>query len=91
MDIKDFVEEFQTLMEDKSIRAEWLKYSSNYNHLREYFRFSPQYKNQVPIIDGKRHGKDVNLYKLFSEQSFNLLKKLGWSENISISYEDTNG
>ena len=78
MDIKDFVEEFQTLMEDKSIRAEWLKYSSNYNHLREYFRFSPQYKNQVPIIDGKRHGKDVNLYKLFSEQSFNLLKKGGY-------------
>lgn len=78
MDIKDFVEEFKILMQDKSVRADWLKYSSDYNHLREYFRFSPQYKNQVPVIDGKRHGKDVNLYKLFAEQSFSLLRKGGY-------------
>lgn len=78
MDIKDFIEKFKTLMEDKAVRNEWLKYSSDYNHLREYFRISPQYKNQVPVIDGKRHGKDVNLYKLFTEQCFNLLKKGGY-------------
>ncbi len=78
MDIKDFEKEFQNLMKDKTVQKGWLLYKSNYSHLREYFRFSPQYENQVPIIDGKRHGKDVNLYKLFVEQCYNLLKEGGY-------------
>ncbi|MBS1750533.1 MAG: Eco57I restriction-modification methylase domain-containing protein [Bacteroidetes bacterium] len=78
MDIKDFEDELQSLMTDKSVREPYLKYNSFFNHTREYYRFSNQYKNQVPIINGKRHGKDVNLYKLFVEQSFNLLKQGGY-------------
>lgn len=78
MDIKDFLEEVKNLMDDDDTRQQWLAYSSEYNHLREYFRFSKQYENQVPIIDGRRHGKDVNLYKLFTEQCYNLLRKDGY-------------
>ncbi|PWG82595.1 Eco57I restriction-modification methylase domain-containing protein [Pararcticibacter amylolyticus] len=78
MDIKDFLLELKSLMEDETVRKQWLKYQSDYNHVREYFRISPEYVNQVPIINGKRHGKDVNLYKLFVEQSFKLLKKGGY-------------
>ncbi|MHC5761287.1 Eco57I restriction-modification methylase domain-containing protein [Nostoc sp.] len=74
MDIKDFEVELKRLLTDTKIQKAWLKYQSDYNHQREYFRFAEQYKNQVPIINGKRHGKDVNFYKLFLEQCFNLLR-----------------
>ncbi|MEH2349396.1 MAG: DNA methyltransferase [Nostoc sp.] len=74
MDIKDFEVELKRLLIDTKIQKAWLKYQSDYNHQREYFRFAEQYKNQVPIINGKRHGKDVNFYKLFLEQCFNLLR-----------------
>ncbi|MEH2339167.1 Eco57I restriction-modification methylase domain-containing protein [Nostoc sp.] len=77
MDIKDFEVELKRLLIDTKIQKLWLKYQSDYNHQREYFRFAEQYKNQVPIINGKRHGKDVNLYKLFLEQCFNLLRHGG--------------
>jgi hypothetical protein len=49
-------------------------YHSRFNHVRAYFRASQQFVNQVPIIDGKRQGKDVNLYKLFLEQGAHLLR-----------------
>lgn len=55
----------------------WLAYHSSFNHQRNFFRFARQYENQVPVIDGKRHGKDVNLYKLFLEQSIHLLRPGG--------------
>jgi tRNA G10 N-methylase Trm11 len=78
MDIKDFNKELENLMKDEDIKIEYLKYNSFYNHTRQYYRFANQYKNQVPIINGKRHGKDINLYKLFLEQTFNLLKDKGY-------------
>jgi hypothetical protein len=54
-----------------------LHYKSTYPHIRSFFRIAPQYSNQVPIINGRRHGKDVNLFKLFTEQCFNLLQTGG--------------
>jgi len=78
MDIKDFDVELRKLLNDEKIKKEWLDYHSRFNHQREFFRFAGQYKNQVPIIDGRRHGKDVNLFKLFLEQSYNLLREKGY-------------
>jgi len=77
MDIKEFEEELQRLLKDEDIKKAWLDYHSGFNHQRNYFRFSPQYVNQVPIIDGKRHGKDVNLFKLFLENCVHLLRPGG--------------
>ncbi|PSB46520.1 ATP-binding protein [Cyanosarcina cf. burmensis CCALA 770] len=77
MDIKDFEAELERLLVDANIQKSWLHYQSNFKHQREFFRFASQYKNQVPIINGKRHGKDVNLYKVFLEQCFNLLRHNG--------------
>ncbi|MEG5016069.1 MULTISPECIES: Eco57I restriction-modification methylase domain-containing protein [unclassified Microcoleus] len=77
MDIKDFEAELEVILADEIIKQEWLKYKSEFAHQREFFRFAEQYKNQVPIINGKRHGKDVNLYKLFLEQCVNLLRSGG--------------
>lgn len=77
MDIKDFEAELNKLLKDNEIKKAWVEYLSKFPHQREFFRFADQYKNQVPIIDGKRHGKDVNLFKLFLEQCFNLLRPGG--------------
>ena len=77
MDIKDFEKALETLLSDKRIREEWFEYENCFPHQREFFRFAPQYQNQVPLIDGRRHGKDVNLYKLFLEQCVGLLRKGG--------------
>ena len=77
MDVKDFEDELKRLLNDKEIETAWLEYQSKFNHQRQYFRFAEQYNNQVPVINGKRHGKDVNLYKLFLEQCLNLLRDKG--------------
>jgi hypothetical protein len=77
MDIKDFEKELERLLSEKRVREEWFEYENAFPHQREFFRFAPQYQNQVPIIDGKRHGKDVNLYKLFLEQCAGLLRPGG--------------
>jgi len=77
MSIKDFDKELKKLLTNPRTKKAWLDYHSGFNHQRQFFRFAQQYKNQVPIIDGKRHGKDVNLFKLFLEQCFNLLRDGG--------------
>jgi hypothetical protein len=77
MDIKDFEAELKRLLRDPEIVRSWIEYLSLYNHQRSYFRTAPEYENQIPIIDGKRHGKDVNLYKLFLERCARLLRDGG--------------
>ena len=40
-------------------------------------RSAPQYKNQISRVNGKKQGTDINLYKLFTEQCYNLLRDGG--------------
>jgi Putative DNA-binding domain len=77
MDIHDFEAEQARLLRDPEVMKAWLDYHSRFNHQRHYFRVAPEYVNQVPIIDGKRHGKDVNLFKLFLERCVSLLRDTG--------------
>ena len=78
MTIKDFEKEQTKLLKDEDTRAAWLKYQSEYPHVSAFYRSAPQYKNQISIVDGKKAGSDTNLYKLFTEQCFNLLRKGGY-------------
>lgn len=78
MTIHDFEKEQSELLKDKDTREAWLEYQSRFPHLNGYYRIANQYKNQISIINGKKSGSDVNLYKLFIEQSFNLLRKGGY-------------
>ncbi|MEK6563668.1 MAG: DNA methyltransferase [Candidatus Omnitrophota bacterium] len=78
MTIKDFEEEQEKLLKDHDIRKAWFEYLNKYPHVSAYFRSAPQYKNQISIVDGKKVGTDINLYKLFTEQCFNLLRKGGY-------------
>ena len=74
MDIKTFEKEQAKLLKDPEVREAWLAYLNEYPHVSAYFRGSSQFKNQISIINGKKAGSDVNLYKLFLEQCLNLLR-----------------
>ncbi len=78
MTIKDFEKEQAKLLKDEDTREAWLKYQSEYPHVSAFYRSAPQYKNQISIVDGKKAGSDTNLYKLFTEQCFNLLRPGGY-------------
>ncbi|MDD5675391.1 MAG: putative DNA binding domain-containing protein [Chitinivibrionales bacterium] len=77
MSIKDFEKEQAKLLKDEDVRKAWLKYLNEYPHVSEYYRSAEQYKNQISLVNGKKAGTDINLYKLFTEQCFNLLKMTG--------------
>ncbi len=77
MTIHEFEKEQAKLLKDRDIRKAWLDYLSSYPHISAYFRTSPQYRNQVSIVGGRKAGSDINLYKLFTEQCFNLLRAEG--------------
>jgi hypothetical protein len=82
MTIKDFEKEQAKLLRNSEIRDAWLEYQSRFPYVSLYYRSAPQYKNQIARVrtaDGKekKAGTDVNLYKLFLEQCFNLLRDGG--------------
>ena len=78
MDIKKFEAEKENILTDVDIKAAWTAYLSRFPYLSAYFRSALQYQNQISIVNGKKAGTDINLYKLFTEQCYNLLKKGGY-------------
>jgi hypothetical protein len=78
MDIKAFEKQQAELLKDPEIAAAWLQYQSQFPHVSAYYRSAERYKNQISIVNGKKAGTDINLYKLFLEQCFNLLHSGGY-------------
>ena len=64
-------------MEDPEVRAAWLEYASSYPHVSRYFKSVPQYRNQISRMNGKIVSRKINLYSVFTEQCFNLLRDGG--------------
>jgi Alw26I/Eco31I/Esp3I family type II restriction m6 adenine DNA methyltransferase len=77
MTVKEFEEEQTKLLKEKEVREAWMEYVSRFPHVNAYFRSSNQFANQISMVSGKKAGTDINLYRLFVEQSFNLLKPEG--------------
>jgi hypothetical protein len=77
MTIHEFEKELGTLLKDKDLRKAWLDYQDSFPHVSEWYRNSAQFKNQITVINGKKAGTDINLYKLFIEQCYNLLRANG--------------
>lgn len=77
MTIKEFEKEQAQLLKKPEIRAAWLDYLSRFPHVSAWFRAAPQFKCQSAIVNGKKTGSDINLYKLFTEQCANLLREGG--------------
>jgi hypothetical protein len=77
MTIKEFEKEQATLLQNAEVRAAWLAYESRFPHLSQWFRAAPEFKFQSAVVGGKKTGSDINLYKLFVERSFHLLRAGG--------------
>ena len=77
MSIKEFEVEQNRLLLDKDIRADWLAYQSRFPHMSAYYRSASDYQYQSAVVGGKRTGSDINLYKLFTERCFALLRDGG--------------
>jgi Alw26I/Eco31I/Esp3I family type II restriction m6 adenine DNA methyltransferase len=78
MDIHTFENTKDQLLQDKEIAEGWLQYKSSFPYANLYYRSSSQYFNQISIVNGKKSKTtDINLYKLFLEQCFNLLRSGG--------------
>jgi type I restriction-modification system DNA methylase subunit len=73
MDIKAFEDEQEKLIQKKDIREAWFEYLNSFPHVSAYYRSAEQFQNQISVVNGKKTGSDINLYKLFVEQCFNLL------------------
>ncbi len=79
MDDKAFEVLKDDLLKTGEIRDAWLEYENRFPHISAFFRSSPDYANQVAVVDGKKTGSDLDLYKLFVERIFNLLRPGGHS------------
>lgn len=79
MDDKAFEALKDELLESGEILEAWLDFESRFPHMSAYFRSAKEYENQVAIVDGKKTGSDIDLYKLFVERIFNLLRPGGHS------------
>ncbi len=77
MTIHAFEKEQERLLADPEIRAAWLEYLSRYPYQSVWFRSAGQFANQISIVNGKMAWTDVNLYKLFVEQCFTMLRDGG--------------
>ena len=75
--ITDFKRLKSELLDDPEIEEEYLDYLSGFPHVSAFYRSSPQYKNQISRVNGRKQGTDINLYKLFTEQCYNLLRRGG--------------
>lgn len=77
MTIKEFEKEQGKLLRNPAIRDAWLEYESRFPHMSAWFRASPDYCSQSAVVNGKKTGSDINLYKLFTERCYALLRKDG--------------
>ncbi len=79
MTIKEFEKEKAKLLKSsREVREAWLEYQNRFPHMSAYYRAAEQYHFQSAIVGGKKTGSDLNLYKLFVEQCYNLLKPGGY-------------
>lgn len=75
--IEDWEAQRSKLMKDKELCQDWLDYASLFPHQWSWFKAAQQYKNQTSKVNGRAVGNKPNLYGLFTEQCFNLLRKGG--------------
>lgn len=77
MTIKAFEQKQAELLQNDELQTAWVAYLSRFPHQSLYFRGATQYLHQQAVVNGKKTGSDINLYKLFTEQGYNLLREGG--------------
>ena len=77
MAIQDFEKAKSRLLKDREVREAWIDYLSGFPHVSAYYRAARDYQNQISMVNGKKAGTDINLYKLFAERCYLLLRDQG--------------
>lgn len=77
LDIKSWEKQRNQLLQDPEIAEAWLAYCSQFSHVSQYFKKAEQYINQRSEMGGKSVARKINLYFIFVEQCFNLLRDGG--------------
>ncbi len=77
MTIKAFKRVQAQLMQDPKIATAWLARLGRYRYESNYFSRAPQYAHQRTKVNGRTTGSDINLYKLFTERCYHLLREGG--------------
>ncbi|QKD84731.1 ATP-binding protein [Thermoleptolyngbya sichuanensis A183] len=77
LDIKSWEKQRDQLLKDEEIAKAWLSYCSQFPHVSQYFKKADQYTNQRSEVDGRSVARKINLYSLFVEQCYNLLREGG--------------
>ena len=65
-------------LDDKKINNEWTEYQNNYKKQMDFFNKSENFEYQISKSGEKSTSSDINLYKLFIEKSYKLLKSHGY-------------
>jgi hypothetical protein len=65
-----------TLLQNAEVRAAWLAYESRFPHMSQFSRSARIQATKAPWW-AARHRADMNLYKLFTERCFHLLRPGG--------------
>ncbi len=74
MSREEFDARQQQLLQDGTLRQAWERYLSSFPFMSSYFRSASQYESQTSTANGRMVGSDLNLFKLFLEQCYNLLR-----------------
>lgn len=74
---EDFDPIQQKLLRKPKIKAGWDRYLSGFDHLSKWYSGSEDYEHQTSTANGRKVGSDINLYKLFLERCYRLLRKGG--------------
>lgn len=77
MSIEDFEKEKEKLLANLEVRAAWLAYQARFPHVSQWFRKAPDYEHQTSEVGGRKTSSDLNLYKLFLERAYRLLRPGG--------------
>ena len=77
MRIEDFKKHQKELLKDPEILAAWLEYLSSFKYVSSYVRSASCYQYQIGEVNGRKTGSDLNLYKLFTERCYRLLRDGG--------------
>ena len=65
-------------LKDEKCLISWNKYQDFYKKQMLFFNKSNIYEHQTSIVNGKMAASDINLYKLFVERSYQILKNKGY-------------
>lgn len=65
------------LKKNREVVDDYERYMTSFGHQSLWFRNAREYAHQISEVNGRKQGSDLNLYKLFLERVYRLLRPKG--------------